>query len=323
MPVVTATADGVEVSSSSGTAEELSASLAPPTSDAGEATTGTPAAQPADGAAKEPAPASAALKEPDPASEAGKELAKRRQSMQDRIDQVTWEKHEAKRQADALKAELDALKQPTPKPVGDGRPTLRSFIDRVGTDFDDYEAAVEAHADALTDFKLSARDRASNAAQVTQARDAAVHQAYTRGTAAHADFDAVLGQFLADGGKLAPTSIAEAQGPLGDLESVILGHPHGHSVAYEVAKDADLRGRLLGATSRVMFMAEMGKLLTRLDAAPTGSASPAAPVSKAKPPVKPVVGQPNATSGGPPGDDASDEEHRLYYQQQERARRRA
>lgn len=322
MAPVTATVGDVEVQSSSGTVESLTESLAQTETAAAPTEAERQAAIDATAAkAETAAPASAKTEEPDPASEAGKQLAKRKQSLQDRIDQVTWEKHEAIREAERLKAEIAAAKQPAKSAADPARPTLKSFVDRIGTDFDDYESAVEAHADALTDYKLTAVQQASHAQQFTRARDEALHQTYTRGTSAHADFDAVLGQFVSEGGRLAPSNAAEAQGPLGDLEQVILGHPLGHSVAYEVAKDADLRGRLMGATSRVMFMAEMGKLLTRLEGAPTGSPPKVAPVSKAKPPVQPAKGQPQAT-GGPPGDDASDEEHLAYYNQQEAARRR-
>lgn len=330
MTPVSATVDGVEVETTNAgsTPESLTASLTPPepadTSEAGTPPAGEPAAGASGAKTKAAAPAATTEPaEPDPASEAGKQLAKRRQSMQYRIDQVTWEKHEAKRKADALEAELAALKNPAAAkpPTDPARPTLKSFIDRIGTDFDTYEDAVDAHAEALTDYKLAVRDRASSAAQFSHARETALHQTSTRGAAEHADFDAVLGQFAAEGGRLAPSTPAEAQGPLGDLEQVILGHPKGHSVAYHVAKDPELRAQLLGAPTRMVFMEVMGELLTRLKGAPTGSPSTPAPVSRAKPPVQPAKGQPQAT-GGPPGDDASDEEHLAYYNQQERAARR-
>lgn len=311
---VSATVDGVEVSSSSGTADELTASLTPPAPSPVAATessdaTASPAAEPT------PTP------DPDPASDAGKQLAAKRKSMQDRIDQLTWEKHEATRRAEKSEADLKAKSEPVAAKADDARPKLKAFTDRIGTDFEDYESAVEAHTDALTDYKLATRDSASAAASAQHARQSSLNAAAAKGREAHADFDAVIGEYVNQGGRFAPSNAVEANGPLGDLEAVVLQHPLGHTVAYEVAKDAELRARLMGASSRVLFMAEMGKLLTRLEGAPTGSPPKPAPVSKAKPPVQPAKGQPQAT-GGPPGDDATDEEHLAYYQQQDRARRR-
>lgn len=311
---VSATVDGVEVSSSSGTADELTVSLTPP------APSPVSAAESSDATASqaaEPTP------DPDPASDAGKQLAAKRKSMQDRIDQLTWEKHEATRRTEKLEADLKAKNEPpAAAKTADARPKLKSFTDRIGTDFEDYESAVEAHTDALTDYKLATRDSASAAASAQHARQSSLNAAAAKGREAHADFDAVIGEYVNQGGRFAPSNAVEANGPLGDLEAVVLQHPLGHTVAYEVAKDAELRARLMGASSRVLFMAEMGKLLTRLGGAPTGSPPKPAPVSKAKPPVQPAKGQPSAT-GGPPGDDASDDEHLAYYQQQDRARRRA
>jgi hypothetical protein len=323
---VSATVDGVTVESSTGTVEDLTASLTPPADE--KTSLGTPGAPPEEKTVPPPAadtPADTADDaEPDAASAAGKQLAKRKRDMQAAIDKATWEKHEAIRAREKAEAELQALRNPKPDAPTDGRPKLKSFVDKIGVEggYETYEDAVEAHSEALTDYKLTARDQASNAAQQTHARANALHQTYTRGVEAHADFDAVLGQFVESGGRLAPATAQEANGPLGDLEHVILTHPKGHSVAYEVSKDPALYARLLGASSRAVFMEEIGELLIRLKGAPTGSPVPPAPVSKAKPPVQPAKGQPSATSG-PPGDDASDEEHRLYWNQQEKARRRA
>lgn len=321
MASVSATVDGVEVSSSSGTAEALTASLMPDTTGIDIGTQAAPTLdQVSDALAKsKPKPSD---EEPDPASEAGKQLAGKRKSMQDRIDQITWEKHEAVRRAEKLEADLKAKSEPAQARADDGRPKLKAFIDKIGTDYDTYEDAVDAHAEALTDFKLAARDTASAAEQRTSARQQTLNAVAAKGRETHADFDAVIGEYVGQGGRFAPANAVEANGPLGDLEAVILQHPLGQSVAYTVAKDGELRARLLGATSRAMFMDEMGTLLTSLKGAPTGSPAKPAPVSKAKPPVQPAKGQPQAT-GGPPGDDASDDEHLAYYNQQERARRRA
>lgn len=316
---VSAEVGGVQVDSHTGTVEDLTAQLTPQPAAGAE-----PAKEAVTAATAEPA------KEPDtdPASEAGRTLAlakskkELRAEFEERISRSTWEKHEATRKADKLEAELAALKAPkTDAKTDDDGPDLESYTGRIGTDFDTYEKAVQAHARDLVRHELARERQASTATQHTQARATALRTVESQGQAAHADFDAILGQFVQQGGRFAPGSAAEAQGPLGDLESVILTHPKGHSVAYEVAKDPELYQRLVAAPSRAMFMEDMGELLTRLKAAPTGSASSAAPVSKAKAPVQPAKASPKAMDG-PPGDDASDEEHRLYYTAQELARRR-
>lgn len=318
----TAEVNGVQVDSHTGTTEELAAQLTPESSEPAKGTVVPTTEKPVEATPAEAKP------DHDPASDAGRVLAHERTKkelraeFEERIAKATYDKHEERRQREKAEAELNALKHPTAAKTADpSRPTLKSFVDRIGTDFDDYESAIDAHADALTDYKLAVRDQVSNSAQFSRARDEALHKTHAQGLAAHADFDAVLGQFVSEGGRLSPSTPAEAQGPLGDLESVILQHPLGHTVAYEVAKDAELRARLLTAPSRPMFMAEMGKLLTRLDAAPAGSASTAAPVSKAHAPVKPVASTPTATDG-PPGDDATDEDYRVWANARDLARRR-
>lgn len=315
MAAVTATVDGVEVSSSSGTLEELTAQLTP----APESTSGT---TPKEQAVETGSPAQEPTSDPDPASEAGKTLSKRRREMKDALDLATWEKHEARREADKLKAELDSLKQPkTVAATDQDEPDIDAYVARIGSDFQTYEQAQKAFVKDSIQHAFTQRDQASVASTSAHMRQQALAATAAKGKEAHADFDAVIGEFVSQGGRFAPTNAVEANGPLGDLEGVILQHPLGHTVAYEIAKDPELRARLLGASSRVMFMADMGKLLTRLEGAPTGSPPKPAPVSKAKPPVQPAKGQPLAT-GGPPGDDASDDEHLAYYQQQERASRR-
>lgn len=320
---VSAEVGGVQVDSHTGTVEELTAQLAPEPAVGAE-----PAKEPAKAEPKAAEPKAEA--EPDPASEAGRTLAlarskkELRAEFEERLSRSTWEKHEERRQREKLETELAALKNPqAAKSADDDRPKLKDFRDRIGVEngFEDYEEAVDAYTNALADYKLAANAKASNATQHTEARATALRTVESQGQAAHADFDAILGQFVQSGGRFAPGTAAEAQGPLGDLESVIMTHPKGHSVAYEVAKDPELYQRLMAAPSRAMFMEDMGELLTRLKAAPTGSASSAAPVSKAKAPVQPAKASPKAMDG-PPGDDASDEEHRLYYNAQELARRR-
>lgn len=327
MPIVET--DGISVEQRSGTEAELRASLSP------EPEAPPPPPQPvktAEPPAELPDEEDETTAAIDPASEAGKQLARRKQGLKERIDDLTFkwrsterEREQAREEAAELRAKLAALETggapAKPKTADSDKPRLKAFTDRIGSDFTDYEEALEAHADALTDWKFAAERKASTADAATRAYQQALHQSHTRGRETHADFDAIIDQFLQRGGALGPApNSPSGPSPLADLQQTILQHPQGHSIAYAVAKDAELYQRLLTAPTQIAFFSEMGKLITRLDGAPAGSPSQEAPVSKATPPVKPVVGQPQAT-GGPPGDDASDEEHRLYYNQQTRRRR--
>lgn len=301
-----ATSDSMEVTTNRDvTNEQLAADLAvtdTPSADAAAEPIATPPA--ATAKPHEPpaeAPTAEDEPEPDPASDAGKKLAGRKRTLQQRIDQVTWEKHQEAAKREALEKELTALKAPKTEPATqtDGRPRLKTYIDQIGTTYDTYEDAVDAHADALSDYKLAARDQASNAAQQAHAYQSALHTVRTRGTETHADFDAVLGQFVQQGGTFAPRTPAEANGPLADLEQTILHHPLGHVIAYALAKDAETYQRVVAAPSRVMFMAEMGKLITRVEGVPSGSPAKPAPLSKAKPPIQPLGSSPVASDQDP------------------------
>jgi len=317
---VSTTVDGVTVESSSGTADDLAASLSLPSAATPKPPSSVPSPPPPTTPEQPaapptpPPPADDDDAEPDPASEAGKTLRQRRRDLQTRLDRANWEKHEERRRAERLEQELAAIRQAqtaSKTPAPDGRPKLKDFVAQIGATYEDYESAVEAHTDALSDWKLSAREKASLAAQQQRGFADTVHTSNLRGRESHADFDATMSRFVERGRQFTPF-----------MADAILSDPEkGHELAYLLATDDAAYDALAQVTTLPQASRLLGSLYARVDGAPPGSPAHAAPVSKAKPPVKPVVGQPAAT-GGPPGDDASDEEHRLYYDQQARSRRR-
>ena len=321
MPIVEQ--DGATVESRTGTEEELRTALGPPT-------TTTPVATPATVEQTPVVPASPttpAVDTDDDAavtSEAGRALAKAkgkkelRVEFEERLSRATFEKHRERERADQLQRELDALKKPTTAAISDdGKPRLKTFVEQIGTTHESYEDAVEAHAEALADWKLSRERLSSNAERAHHAYTEAQAATAAKGYAAHADFDDVMTQFVQRGGYF--PSARENRPPIADA---ILQHPLGHEIAYMLATEPETYQRLIAVQNPIAFAAELGKLLTRLEGAPAGSPPKSVPMSKAGPPVKPVVGQPSATSGGPPGDDASDDEYRVWANQQELSRRR-
>jgi hypothetical protein len=248
-----------------------------------------PAAEPAAPAAA-PEPAA----EPDPSSEAGRELAKKRGSLQARIDEVTREKHEAvaaeRRRIAELEAQIAALKPAVPatpaEPVvdpADPEPQVDQF--------DTYEKYVKATS------RWEARQEAKAIRQQIEGErfGAAVQQAQQRVEAAakaeYPDFETVMHGFAEAGGKYAP-----------HVADTILNHPDGHKLAYVLAKDPALNTRLAAIGHPIVYGIELGKVLAGLPAkaaAVVVEEKPAAPVSKAPAPVKPIVGEAPATGADP------------------------
>lgn len=271
-----------------------------------------PAVSP-DVAADEPDPA-AVEGEPDAASEAGKALAKRRNSLQARIDAKTREAGDAKRAADAarqeaatLRAEIEAIKAgkapaaaeaPVVDPA-DPEPTVEAF--------DDYQKYVKAQArwEARQELKAYRASIAQETADrgFVEARD----RVTVKAKAAHADFDATLEDFVAEGHKFSPF-----------VTDVILNDPLGHEIAYALAKDPAANAAIDAAPHAGIAL---GRFIARLEAADRGPAPVPPPVTKAHPPTKPLGSSPVSTDDGKPAGDSLDA-HVEYYNAKERAARR-
>lgn len=223
--------------------------------------------------------------DPDPASEAGRKLAGKRKSMQQRIEELTWQRHQEVARREEVEKQLEALKAPKTEPAAaptDGRPKLKDFVAKIGDTYDTYEDAVEAHTDALSDYKLAARDQASIAEQHTRGYQTALHQTHTRGTEKHADFDAKIEAMVQEGRRFTPF-----------MTDAILSDPDtGHELAYVLATEPETYQALLMAPTLPAASRILGKILSRFEAAPSGSAPKPVPVSKAKPPIQPLGSSP-------------------------------
>jgi hypothetical protein len=263
------------------------------------AAAGDPDLQPVDG-------------EADAASEAGKTLASRRKSIQARIDAATREKYDSKREADAakteaaaLKAQLEVLKagqsaQPAPEQAvaEPGQPA--SLAKPKSADFENYEDFVEALADYKAEQRVNAARAGIEREQASRGFAEAQSRTQAAGKAVHADFDTVVGDFVAKGHKFSEVAT-----------EVILNHPLGHKIAYALAKDIEANNLISNAPPAIAFL-EMGRFIARLEAADSGPAPVVPAVTQAKAPIKPVGSSPVSTGDEPPtGDDL--DAHIAYY----------
>lgn len=256
-----------------------------------------PAAEPVVAPVSEPADDDAP--DDEAVSEAGKTLAKGKKTARERIAELTWRQQQQSDRADRAEAELAALRKPTEpaKPGDDGKPKLKAFTEKIGTTYETYEDATEAFTDALTDWKDTARQQASTADAATRAYQDALHHSSLRGTAAHADFDAIMQSFVESGRMFTPF-----------MQQAILGDPDtGHELAYLLATDPASYQALASAPTLMAATKVLGKLLTRFDGAPP-SASPSkpAPLTRAQPPITPVGSSPQAADSGPADPDDLD-----------------
>jgi hypothetical protein len=241
-----------------------------------------------------------AVADPDPASEAGKALAKKKGSLQGRIDELTREKHQtaseaaaAKAEAAALKAELAALKagktEPKAEPVAatvdpnDPKPDVSRF-----EDYGEY-------TEALTDWKVRQALKAADAKNESRTRERAMSVAlarvYEHGTQAHDDYNERVLAYEAAGGQYSTA----AQG-------VILNHELGHEFAYRMVTDPSVAARINGAENASVALLEAGAVLAEIKAEMKAAEKPEPkpkPVSKAPVPVEPLTGEQVAATPDP------------------------
>lgn len=258
----------------------------------------------------EPAEAVAA----DAASEAGKQLAKKKVRLQDRIDELNWEKHASKREADAAKAEaaalrkeLEALKSTAPapaapKPAEDGKPNREAFTSQIGTTYATYEAAQDAYDDARDAWR---EKQAEQRQQAKRASDS-VADAYAAATKRidafrkeHTDYDDV---------------VKDVQVPPGPGRQQLFDHltfsESGVALAYHLAKFQPDELSRLASLPPAYVVEALGELKASLKLRPTGAptgppaASPA--FTPAKPPIKPVGSSPVTSDDVGDPDDLSE-----------------
>ena len=229
------------------------------------------------------------------ASEAGKQLAKKRKSLQDRINELTSERHasrmeaeEAKIERDALKRRLEALEKPAetkPKPDTETEPSPDAF--------EDYESYVKAQArwEARQELKeaWAARDKADAERLGQQDFQTAVAKHEERVIAArvkYPDYDAKIAHANAE---LIRVAGPHAVPPV--MYKAIVESDRSADILYDLASHLDVcldvarrsAGSTLDAAPVVRLYLE-----SRLTPVQTGPDVQPKPVTKAAVPIKPV-----------------------------------
>jgi hypothetical protein len=268
-------------------------------------------------------------------SQAGQQLAKKKRSLQDRIDEITAEKYASQRERDAAKAEADALKREltalkAPKPQEQPKPPTEKF-----PRYDEY---LQGHPDASLEDWMDARDTWRDGQREKQIREVQAKHAQERDRAQRA------GQLAERWTKDAEADPALAEGldtRLTDAWPISLLSPDQKPTFWNAVAEGILRApnplkltryltdhepelRRLATVPPDDFFWEMASLATRIGAASsTGPASKPQPkTSTAPPPIKPVSGSSPVAETEEPGDDASDDEW-YRWQQSRKGRRRA
>ncbi len=340
MADATASHDGVEVTSSHDTADQIRAALG---------VTQEPQTQPVE-TPDEPLTEQPDAGEPPAESVAGQTLAKKRRTLQDRIDQITREKYdtarerdEARSQATRLERELTDLRR-TATGIGPAKPEAAA-VPPATAKFPKYAEYLQAHPDAELEDWIDARDSwrdeqrtKQQTQQESERRQRETHDARTQQFSVHAQTFATKMRAVLDADPEFETKLDRRLLTTPALSVLPPGETptFGNFLVEQIVK-ADHPDKLLLHLSDPHEVQRLASLdpesvireLTRLDlgtpngngAAPRGPAPAASVTTRAKPPIKPLGGSPPVETDVPPGDDASDEAHRLYWNRQELARR--
>ena len=335
--------EGVEVASYSQTADELRAALGmeaqAPTPPEPPKPNGPPP-EPPIGDEPEPEPG----KEPSPESDAGKALARKRSSLQARINELTREKFESARERDdarnharRLEQELADLRRGPSAANGNGKPDV-SHSPREPERFPKYAEYLTTHPDAELEDWLEARDtwreqasqRRTAEQQQQQARDAQARSHDERAKHVHAAIATAVQQdseFLSkiDPRLLSTTALSKLEPhdrpTFGNfLVEQIFKSEHPTRLMLHLSNEQEVSRLAQLDPDRVIR--ELARIEYDLNGATSRPAVPATSTSHAKPPVKPLGGSPPVDADEPPGDDASDDEHLAYYNRKELARQR-
>jgi hypothetical protein len=266
------------------------------------------------------------------ASEAGQTLARRRNTLQERIDKLTRDKHTSKRERDAaveerdrLKAELDALKaaKPPPEPATPTEPKAESkaeppkepqapttkpkLEDFPEEDYDSYDLRIAAYTEAVADWKAeravgalraewaAERQKAEQEA-ATKVAQAALNERVAKAKEKFPDYDEVLGQ---------AQNVMVSQVILETLRDI----DEGLELTYYLAKNPSEVERLNGIVASVtagphVAVYEIGRLKAQLDSGLKQETTPPVatarvPVSKAPAPLTRVGAGPTTTTKDP------------------------
>ena len=229
------------------------------------------------------------------ASEAGKQLAKKRKSLQDRINELTSERHASRMEAEEAKLERDALKrrlEALEKPAGETKPKAED-TEPSPDQFEDYEKYVKAQArwearQELTET-LAARDKADAERRGQQHLHAAVTQHEKRvveAIARYPDYEAAIAKGNAEIiRQVGPNAVSAAM-----LEAIVESD-RSADILYDLASHMDICldviRRSARATSESVPMLRL-YLESRLPPVQSGPDAQLKPVTKAAAPIKPV-----------------------------------
>jgi hypothetical protein len=208
-----------------------------------------------------------------------------RNPVQPRIDELTRNAHDAKREAAFWKARAESLAAPpAPPPEPAAKPTPDQF--------DDYGAYVEAltdwKADQKIDAKLKERDTLTAEQQQHQTRvgNWATREAAVR--TAVPDYDEVMGA--------SSVPVTKA------VEAELLDSPRGPEIALHLAKNPDIADKLNGMSEREVAR-EIGRLEASLPAVSAPTPAPTDDTDTPAPPPAPASRTPAAaprTTNAPP-----------------------
>lgn len=180
---------------------------------------------------------------------------------QRRIDQLTAEKHEERRQKEALKATVETLMrgQP-PQPAADGTPAAETPPATPPA------ATSDAEIDRRATIKAQEIQRAAEF-------NAACNRTFDAGKAEFPDFADARDQLVSGLGDVIQRKP--------EFLEAITALPDGHKVFHQLAKNLDDAARILDMPP-VQMAIELAKL--------SGAPAKAKPVSSAPPPIKPIAG---------------------------------
>jgi hypothetical protein len=243
-----------------------------------------------------------------------------KRSAQQRIDHVTWEREEARRERDRLRDELASLKtakpdaqkaKPQAAPDDDPEPKEE--------DFDDYGKYVTEKARHAARAEYRSQRQADSERQDTEQRERVVTERHTKlrerlrpvmeadpgfMDRVHPEVQALQPSWVLPQGERATGANAMAD-IMFDVE-----HPDAF-MRYFTENHTEFRR--IAALHPIQAVREMGRLEARLAPAPTGSGAKAPAISKANPPVRPVTGSPSTASDDPPDPDSDDLDAHIHF----------
>lgn len=216
-----------------------------------------------------------------------------------RIDELTREKYEERRRADALEAELKALKgQQQPQQAQQPQDEL---IEPTLEDFNyDVEKYTKAHAQYVQNKVIQDQERKASQAQTAEKIRS---------------FQAKETAFIAQN----PDYLEVTRNPkvpiTDEVSKLIIEAENAPDIAYHLGKNIDLAYQIAGMQPVQMAIA-IGRISAELSAKPSAQStppSPQKPVTKAPPPPRPLT--PNSPIKKDP-DEMSMKEYMAYRDQQ-------